>query len=494
MFIKSLCSLLLLFIFLSSPFLKADPLEEKVVEYTLSNGMKFLLVRRSGAPVFSSYIRVKVGGADETRGQTGIAHMLEHMAFKGTQKIGTRNYQQEKKILDEMEKVGTQLASLVKNEKSDSSEAKGLRKTLKLLQETADRFTVKEEFSRLYNQNGATDFNATTSKDLTSYFVTLPSSKLKLWAYLDSERLRDPVFREFYSERDVVLEERRMRVDNSPFGKNYENVLEHAFTRSPYQFPTIGYQKDIEALTATDLKKFYDTYYVPQNMVGALIGDIDIDATKKILDQSFGRIPAGSLPPQLKDEEPLQTLPRESQVFFDARPQLMMAYHKPTVPSLEDDVFDLIGQILCEGRSSRLNQALVEKQHIAQSVSCDTGTPGTRLNNLFFVYATPMGNHSTQELETSIDYQIKKIQKSGVTDEEIERAKKQLLSETWFEIRSNLGLAEALTYFQAITGDWRDLMRHEEILKKITSQKIREVAQKYLVKNNRTVSVLSREK
>lgn len=481
---------LILTVFLFAPVVSGQSLEEKVISYTLPNGMKFLLVQRKGAPVFAGYIRVKVGGADEKEGKTGIAHMLEHMAFKGTRRIGTRNYAAEKKLLDEIEKVGIRLAELTRSGQAASPEAKDLMDRLMKLQKAADAFVVKEEFSRAIQRNGGSSFNATTSKDLTSYFVELPSGKLELWAYLESERLKDPVFREFYMEREVVREERRTRVEGSPFGKSYEELLETAFQKSPYKVPTIGYDKDLTTLTATDLEKFYKTYYVPQNMVGAVVGDIDLEETKKILNKYFGTLPRGLGPPSLTEDEPPQTEERRNKVAFEARPQLMMAFHKPTLPARDDYVFDLIGQVLCEGRTSRLYQALVEKYKIAQTVDCDTGTPGGRLSNLFFIYASSLGNNGTDRLEKVIESELERLKTEPVSAEELKRAEHQILSDRLFKIKTNLGLAETLTYFETIAGDWRYLTEHEKVLKTITPQEIQAVARKYLVKNNRTVSVL----
>lgn len=483
-----------IFILLSSVgfpgLLQSNTLQSKVELYKLSNGMTFLLVPRKGAPVFTGYIRVKVGGADEKPGMTGIAHMLEHMAFKGTPTIGTRNYPEERKILDEIEKVGIRLSELTRNNQGNSDEAKKMRGEMKVLQKKAEVFVVKDEYSRAFTKNGGTEFNATTSKDITSYFVVLPINKLKLWAYLTSETLKHPVFREFYQERDVVMEERRMRVDDDPFGKNYEEFLKTAFEKSPYKDPTIGYEKDIAALTATDLKNFYNIYYVPQNMVGAVVGDINVAQTKQILTQFFGSIPKGPNPPALVEDEPPQKQEKREAVSFNARPQVMIGYHKPTIPHHEDYVFDMISQVLCEGRTSRLYKELVEKQKIAQSVACDNGTPGARLDNLFFIYATALGQHNVSDLEKGIDQQIEILKNELVSKEELERAKNQLISEQLFKMSSNFGLAESLTYFQSVAGDWKYLIDHPKMLEKITPEEIREAVRKYLVKSNRSVSAL----
>ncbi len=483
--------LLIIFFLLGFSFSTfAFSLEDHVVVANLSNGMKFILVRRPGAPVFAGYIQVKVGGVDESDGKTGIAHMLEHMAFKGTKQIGTTNYLAEKKILDQIEKVGIQLSALTRAREDQTDQANTLRKKLKELQDQQEQYIVKEEFSRAYTKNGASEFNATTSKDVTNYFVVLPSQQLELWAYLDSERLKDPVFREFYSERDVVMEERRMRIENSPFGKNYENLLETAFLKSPYHFPTIGYAEDVKALTATDLQNFYKTYYVPQNMVGAVVGDINIESTTKILEKYFGSIPQGSTPPPLAIEEPRSLKEKRSKVVFDARPNLMMAFHKPTFPDPEDAHFDLIYEVLCEGRTSRLHRALVEEKKIAQNIGCDSSTPGVRRNNLFMIYASPQGQASVADLEKAIEFEIGKLKTSPITSEELDRAKNHILSERMMGMQSNLGMAEMLVYFEGLAGDWRELLKREDILKSLKVDALQKTAQKYFTSENRTISIL----
>ncbi len=486
---------ILCFFLLAFPVQAARPsLQDQVQEFRLKNGMTFLLVRREGPPVFAGYIRVKVGGVDEIEGKTGIAHLLEHMAFKGTPTIGTKNYAEEKKVLAEIERVNRALQTETQKGKESSPEIQTLSKKLKELQKQAEAYGVKEEFSRIYNRNGASDLNATTSKDVTSYFVELPVSKLELWAYLESERLKHPVFREFYSERDVVQEERRMRVDNQPFGKNLELTLLKAYEKSPFRFPLIGYQKDIQNLSATDLAEFYKKYYVPSRMVGAVVGDIDIAQTKKILTQYFGNIPAGKEVAEIQDPEPVQKEEKRQMVSFEARPNIMIAFHKPTLPNREDYVFDLISQVLCEGRTSRFYKSLVIEKKMAQSVSCDSSTPGSRLSNLFFVYASPLGNYTTADVEKAIRKVLEDFKASPISEQEYQRALHQLSADLIFRMDSNSGLASDLTYAQAVAGDWRYLFKHLEILKQITPKEIQEVAQKYFVKSNSTVSVLSKGK
>jgi predicted Zn-dependent peptidase len=463
----------------------ANPgLLDEVKEITLSNGMRFLLLRRPGAPLFTAYIQVKVGGIDETDGQTGIAHLLEHMAFKGTSEIGTTDPAAEKKLLAEIEQVQAEWAS------APASRKAALAKRRQELAAAASRYVVKEEFSQIYMRNGGSGLNATTSQDLTSYFVQLPNTKLKLWAFLESSRLRDPVFREFYSERDVVREERRSRVDDSPFGKLYEAMMGISFEQSPYRRPTIGYADDVEKLSATQLQEFYKKYYVPSNMVGAVVGDIDVAATEKILEEYFGKIPSGPKPPALTVKEPQPTAPKRVDVSFAASPMLMAAYLKPTMPHVDDYRFDVFVQVVCEGRTSRLYRRLVVQDRLVQNIGCSSGSPGSRLDNLFLVYASPLPGHSTEEVLAAVDDEFAKIARDGVDEAELKKAKKSLLADWNYEMQSNDEVAQMLSYFEAVTGSWRYIQDHPAKISGIGSADLQKIVATYLQPQRRRLAVL----
>jgi len=461
-----------------------DAFLDRVHEVVLPNGMKFLLFKRPGAPVFSAYLRVKAGGFDEREGETGIAHLLEHMAFKGTSSIGTTDPVAEKKLLDEIEEVQKKL------EQSSGAEKAQLQATMKQLVEKAESYVVKEQFSNIYNRNGATDLNATTSQDETSYFVSLPNTKLELWAFLESSRLKDPVFREFYTERDVVREERRTRVDDSAFGDLYEALMGIAFEKSPYRRPTIGYPKDIEKLSASKLKEFYDRYYVPKNIVGAVVGDIDLAQTEQILRKYFGNIPSRPAPEAPKFSEPQPTAAKKIDVPFDASPAVMLAYLKPTMPHRDDFIFDVVDQLLCEDPTSRLYKRLVEQDHIVQKVSCSPSTPGGRADNLFFVYASLIQGHSTEEFNRVFNEEVKKILEKGVTDDELKKAKKSLISDWYYEMQSNEDLAEMLSYFESLAGTYKYIQEHQKQIASVNSADVQRVLKTYLAPERARMAIL----
>ncbi|MCC7344798.1 MAG: insulinase family protein [Deltaproteobacteria bacterium] len=482
---KFFLALTALYFALLAPPLAANPdLLDQVRELTLSNGMKFLLLRRPGAPVFTGYIQVKVGGIDEAEGQTGIAHLLEHMAFKGTSEIGTSDFAAEQRLLEELETVHAELR------KAQGPRRVALAKRLEGLVAKAGSLVVKEEFSKIYLRNGGADLNATTSQDLTSYFVQLPNTKLRLWAYLESSRLRDPVFREFYTERDVVQEERRTRIDDSPFGKLYESLMALAFDKSPYRRPTIGYPADLQRLSADDLKVFYKKYYVPGNMVGTLVGDIDPGEATKVLEEYFGKIPAGPAPPKVEAREPEPQQEKRVEVPFDASPALMAGYLKPTMPHPDDYVFDILDQVLCEGRTSRLYKRLVVQDRLVQNVACSASSPGSRLDNLFFIYASILPEHDADEVLKAVDDELGKVLREGVGSEELKKAKKNLLAAWNYELQSNDEAAQLLSYFEALAGGWRYVLEHPKRIQAVSSQDLQRVTRQYLKPERRRTAIL----
>jgi predicted Zn-dependent peptidase len=439
-------------------------IEERVAEFTLSNGMRVLLVKQGFAPVFSAYIRFKVGGADEDPNYTGMAHLFEHMAFKGTPTIGTTNYKAELKIMDKIEELGIQVSGeYAKGEDANPEQITLLRGQIYELQKEQDQYIIKNEFWKILEENGGADLNASTSKDATNYYVSLPIEKLPLWAFMESERLGYPVMREFYQERDVIAEERRMQVDTNPFGLLYENFLATAFSTSPYRWPTLGWMNNINTITMNQATQFYKRHYVPENSVLSIVGDIDLLYTKELIEFYFGKLKAN---------------PRSS---------------KPPMPSMDDSIFDVISSILGEGRTSRLYRSLVEKKRIASSVVAYNGSPGSRGTNLFIIIANPIYPHTTGELESAIYKELEILKTQPVTEEELQKVRLQFDKEFLWSLKTNNGLASSLSYFELLAGDWRYIINNRNIIHQVTPEQILEVANRYLIKSNRTVATLVKE-
>ncbi len=462
-------------------------LEDRVVEYTLDNGMKFLLVRREGAPVFSANITFRVGGVDEVPGITGLAHLFEHMAFKGTRTLGVTNWRRERPYLQRIDEAAEELTrELAKGERTDPKRVAELQQKVKDLESEARRFVVKDELDDLYVRNGASGLNASTGKDSTNYYVSLPSNRLLLWAWIESDRLLNPVLREFYSERDVVCEEHRLGIETQPMGWLYQDFIATAFLAHPARYQTIGWMSDIQAVTRRQAEEFRNKYYVPANATVALVGDLDIEACKKIVAQYFGRLPKRPLPPPIVTQEPEQRGERRVVVEWDAKPWLIIGWHKPSPLHPDEAVFDVIDAVLSRGRTSRFYQTIVRDRKLAAEVSCFT-VPTNRYPNLFGVEATPIHPHPTREVEQAIYEVMETLITNPPDGEELQKVRNNLRADFLRGLQSNRGLANRLAYYQAVLGDWRIMQTHLDKIDAVTAEDVRRVAKKYFTATNRTV-------
>ncbi|HBI48152.1 MAG TPA: insulinase family protein [Smithella sp.] len=467
-------------------------LEKKVIKTKLKNGLTVLMLERHLSPTVSLYIRHRIGAADETAGENGAAHFCEHMMFKGTTTIGTKNYAAEKKILDAIEKTGTALdKEKRKSQKADPKIIEGLSAQLKNLQDQNKKYIIPNEIDRLYTENGGLDMNASTGQDVTTYHVSLPANKIELWARIESDRLLNPVFREFYTERDVVMEERRQRVEADPDGKLYEQFLSAAYKVHPYGKPILGWTQDIMNLSPDAVKHIFAEYRAPESIVIAVAGDINPPETLKLIEKYFGRIPANNKKKNVIPAEPPQTGERKVEVLFDANPIMIIGYHKPTAPAYDDYVFDVLETILTKGRTSRLYNLMVTKMGIAESVSASNGVPATRYPNLFTIFAQPRHPHTNIELEEIILQEIEKIKTQPVPDTELAKAKNQLRMEYIQNLDSNGELAATLSYYEVLLGDYRYISNYLNIIDKVSAEDIQKAAKVYLNKENRTIAVLN---
>ncbi len=497
-FFNSLLSALLLIHTLGGAVL-AQTLSDRVVEHTLSNGLKILMVERHTVPTISFQITYKVGSVNETNGITGIAHLYEHMAFKGTERLGTIDYEKERPLLEALEKQVAELnqAHLEKG-KPDAGRIPGsvpgdidtLKKAFETTEKEARAWVVNNELGEIYNRNGAAGFNATTGRDVTSYTVSLPANRLPLWLALESDRMAHSVLREFYKEKEVVLEERRLRVETNPMGKLYEAFFATAFAAHPYAYPTLGWPSDLSALSATRTAEFFKTHYGPNNTVIAMVGDFKAAEVILLLERYFGPIPAVAIPPAVVTVEPPQEGERRVEVTADAHPQIVIGYHKPAISHPDDAALDVIDALLSEGRSSRLNKLLVEEKKIAIGVSTQNGTPGARFPNLFAISATPRAPHTTAELEEAIDAELARMKREPPTEKELEKVIANIDAALIRSLRVNSGLAAQLAYFEAVAGSWRYLLSNREAISKVTGEEVMRVAQTYFTKSNRTVATL----
>jgi predicted Zn-dependent peptidase len=467
---------------------RPDPnskLERSVKEFKLDNGMKWFLVQRHQAPVFSGVVMIRVGGTDEVEGKAGLAHMLEHMAFKGTKVIGTRNWKREEPILEKLSATAKELSLEQRSTKPDKEKITHLKSELKRLTNEHEKYYLKNEVWEIMNRNGAMDLNAFTSKDVTAYHASMPINRLELWAAMLSQIVAESVFREFYTERDVVTEERRSGIDNNPDGKMAEILLQSAFQKGPYQWSTAGPEEDIQAYLLEDAKAFQEKYYVPSQMVGVLVGDIEIDTAKKVITEYFGKIPAREAPPEPKVLG--NTGGGTVKFSFDAQPSMLMAFHKPTLPNPEEYIFDVVTTLLCDGPTSRLYRKLVIEKRVANRVSCSDSYPGSRLPNLFLIWVEPMNGASLEKVQGLIEGELDRLKKAPVDEEELKRVRNKVAASFIFGLETNVDLAMALARFETIFNDWRLLITYPDHVAKVTQEDVIELAKKYLTTENRTI-------
>jgi predicted Zn-dependent peptidase len=468
--------------------------EKRVTVKKLPNGLTVLIWRRPEAPVFSFVTLVDAGSAQDPRNQTGLAHMMEHMAFKGTPDIGTKNYPAEKVALGKVEETyAAYEAERIKRVGQDPEKLDQLKKAWQAAIKDADQYVIQNEFGKILESHGGVGVNASTNYDETTYMYSLPANQIQLWAALESDRMAHPVMREFYKERGVVMEERRMRTDSSPTGRLVEQFLGTAFMANPYHRPTIGYASDLDSFSATDAADFFERYYVPSNMVIALVGDLDPEKVMPIVEEYFGNLPAKPKPTEFETTEPAQNSVREVTLRDPAQPFYLEGYHRPSYLAPDDVVYDAISDILSNGRTSRLYRSLVRDKQIAAVAAGFTGFPGSKYAHLFAFYAVPIPGHTTEGLQKAFHEEIEKLKTQDVSDEELQMFKTRTKADLIRGLASNEGLADQLAFYQTRYGDWRELFRYLDRVDKVTKADIRRVANQVFQDTNRTVGIIQTE-
>ena len=467
--------------------------EAKTTEHVLANGWTFLIVERPVAPVFSFATVVDVGGAQEVPGITGLAHMFEHIAFKGTPHIGTRDYEAEKKALEEVEAAYQAYERERRKPGADEAKVEDLLADFRAKQEKAGEYIIPNEFGEIVEKNGGEGLNAFTNKDFTTYAYSFPANRFELFAYLESERFLHPVFRGFYKERDVVQEERRLRTESQPIGRLVEQLIATAYVAHPYQQPTVGYMSHLQSFTASDGEAFYRKHYVPANMVTAIVGHVDADKILPVLEKYFGRVPAGPKPPPLRTVEPPQIAEKTVVMKDPSQPVYAELYHTQSALHPDQEVYDAIDDVLSNGRTSRLYRSLVRDKQIAAFAGSFSGLAGRKYPSLWLAFAMPAKDHTNEEVQAAIREEIERLKTEEVTDAELRRFRSRAKADLVRKLRSNFGLAVELATAQTLHGDWRELFRSLEQIEKVTKADIQRVARETLVASNRTVGMIVTE-
>jgi predicted Zn-dependent peptidase len=449
--------------------------------------MKFIVLERHGAPVASFHVYADVGSANESYGITGISHILEHMAFKGSKVVGTKDYAAESKILEQIDSVYASLRNEESKPEPDPAKVAELRKQFAGLEKQAKEYVVNNEYFDLMMREGDNGINAYTSSDATQYINSLPSNRLEFWMAMTSDRFLNPVFREFYKERDVIMEERRMGLETQPTGKLVEDFLAVAFKAHPYHHEVIGHMSDLQSITRRDVETYFAKFYGPSNLTVAIVGDVEADEVFRLAETYFSRIPGSPKPEPVRTQEPEQWGERRVVVSAKAQPYLVMGYHVPDARHKDSRALDGLANILGQGRSSRLFSSLVKDKKIAISASASSGFPGDNYPNLFVFFAVAAADKTSAECQSAIEGEIERIKKESVSPDELAKFQRRSIKNLLDQMANNASMAALLTYSDVVLGGYGKLFDQIDQIKALTADDLKRVANQYLVKNNRTI-------
>jgi predicted Zn-dependent peptidase len=474
----------------SLPAQNLQEFAKRVTEFTLPNGMHFIVLERHQAPVVSFHTYINAGSVDDPKGRTGLAHMFEHMAFKGTETIGSANWTAEKASLDNIEQVYDRLdAERARLSKADPDKVKTLDAQLHEAIEKADSYVVPNLYPRIIEENGGVGMNASTGEDSTDYFYNFPANRIELWFYLESARFFHPVYREFYKERDVVREERRMRTESDPQGKLMEQMLATSIAAHPYRNMPGGWASDIENLRVKDAEKFFAQYYAPGNITMAVVGDVDPARIKALANQYFARLRKRPLPDPVMTTEPAQEGPKSTNVASPAQPMEFVAYHRPDQYDKDDPVFDVLSGLLSGGRTSIMYRDMIRDKKLALQAGAESQFPGGKYPALFFFYLIPGLGHTVAENEKELDSILANLKKEKVDEAALARVKTRTRATLIRQLDDNAGLAQLLTSYYANYGDWKKLFTDLDEVDKVTADDVQRVVRQYFTTDNRTVAL-----
>ncbi len=476
-----------------------------VIEKTLSNGMRLLLLPRHDEPTVAGGWVAHVGSSNERPGITGIAHLFEHMMFKGTPALGTKDYKKDVEIINEQERVRDlmraeeahmrtlwrrgEITDLL-NPDTWTPRYKELQAQFKKLVDAQREILVKNEFDRVYTSNGGSEMNAYTSFDVTVYFTTVPANKLELWMWMESGRLLAPVFREFYAERDVVFEERRMRTESTPTGRIEESFWAMFWESHPYSWPVLGWPSDIPAISKKQADDFYALYYAPQNLTTVLVGDFDPDAATALAEKYLGRIPRGKqAAPDVVTLEIKQPAEKRMNGEADTNPQVDIMWHTPAFGHKDTYALQVLAQILST-RTGRLYKGLV----LGSKVATDTYAQqhSMRWASLFNVGGEVTDGKTPADLEAGLLAELEKLKTSEAPPEELQKVKNNFAAGEYRKLSNNHAIMQALLRYDGV-GHWQEINEAGPKLQAVTAADVKRVAETYLTKDNRNVATVVRK-
>jgi predicted Zn-dependent peptidase len=492
-------TLIVIWMLLSGPVLWAQ--QVAVQEYVLQNGLRFLMIPKKGDPNIAAGWIARVGSVNERPGITGLSHLFEHMMFKGTHVIGTTDIKKDLALMARMDEVKAEIR------KEEQAQIRRLRlgqidnledpknrteRHNKLLQELAEiekegkALIIPNEYDKIYTNAGASDMNAMTSEDYTAYFINVPTNKLELWFWMESDRLLNPVFREFYSERDVVHEERRMRTDSTPTGKFDEEFNALFWTSSPYSWPVVGWPSDLNGLTRQEALDYFAINYAPNNVTACLVGDFDPEQAKKLVDRYFGRLkrnPQEQLPVRTREVE--QMAEKRMVAFAETNPEVQIRYHGVADGHANEPALVVLGSLL-SGRTGRLYKSLVLDQKIANNVNA--GQNGMKWDGYFVLSGVAKPGSTPEVVEQALYKEIEKLQKEKVSDRELQKVKNQFAADNFRRLESRFLLMLQILLADSNRG-WQSFNEDPKKIAAVTAEDIQRVANLYFKPENRAVAL-----
>jgi len=468
-------------------------IKQRIKTFQLDNGLKFILIEDHSVPVASFVTYVNAGASDERIGIWGISHFLEHMAFKGTSEVGAQDVRKEKALFVKMDALFASIQEEQRRPAPDEARIEAWKKELLSLREEADNLVTSNEFDTILKRNGGVGLNAFTSNDQRVYFFSLPSNKLELWAYLESARYVDPVFRQFYKEREVIMEERRMRTENSPVGKLIEQVQALAFKDHPYRQSVVGPMGNIEMISRQDLARYFKTNYQAGNMVVGVLGDVTEQELRKMAEKYFARLPKGPRNPRVGTIEPPQLGEKTLTIYENTQPWLVLGYHCPDERHPDFLKFSLLNNLLTSGRTSRLQKRLVVEEKKALAVGSMAGFPGKKYPGLYLIFALPNNGVDTDGLLAAVHEEVERIKSGLVSEEELNSAKKRLKVSIMQQMGEDQGLLISLLESEVVQGSWEAVFDSYNRVDEISAQDIQDLVNAYLKPENRVVTRIEKK-
>jgi predicted Zn-dependent peptidase len=490
---------------LAPPTGAAENPQIEVEEIVLDNGMTWLLHESHDSPTVLAGWTALVGSVNERPGITGLSHFFEHMMFKGTHTIGTSDIEADLRIIEEQERVRKEMraekavmrARLRRGEIEDLGDPaswtqryRDLRAEFDDLVQQQRAIIVKDEMDRIYTRNGGEFLNAFTSEDQTAYFLRIPRNRLELWAWLESDRLLNPVFREFYSERDVVFEERRMRTESTPLGKFDEAFNATFWEAHPYMWPVVGWASDIPMYTLAQAREYFATYYAPNNIVGVLAGDFEVAEVTPLLERYFGRIPRGEVdPPPMVTLEPEAVGEKRFNAEAETSPTVRIWWRGVPFVHRDMPVLDLLSDVMI-GRTGRLYKGLVDGRKIANQVSASLEP--RKYDGIFMVECTVKEGQDPAAVEAAVYEEIERLQSEAVPPEELQKVKNRYKAFAYRRLSSPLYIGMQLLMYAGL-GDWRYINTSAARVEAVTAEDLQRAAGQYLTEERRTVGIFLRK-